>query len=322
MKPRILVTRSLPGTALARLDAECALTLFEEDTPIPRGMLLEMVAGVNGLLAMLTDPVDDAALAAAGDSLRVVSNYAVGFDNIDVAAATARGIPVGNTPGVLTETTADLAFALLMAAARRVVEGAHVCRRGEFTAWSPSMLLGWDVHGATLGILGMGRIGRAVARRARGFDMRVIFTGGSKVPPEGAERVSFDTLLEQSDFLSLHVPLTPDTERLIDQRALDRMKPSAVLINTARGPIIDQEALVAVLSEGRIACAALDVTTPEPLPAGHPLFGLENCIVVPHLGSASRATRARMADMAADNLLAGVRGERLPHCVNPTVYER
>lgn len=321
MKPRIVITRELPGSAVNRLGELCDVDLWREETPIPPEVLRAKVENVDGILTLLTDRVDEALLDAAGASLKVVSNYAVGFDNIDVAAATRRGIPVGNTPSVLTETTADLAFALMMAAARRITEGQDVCRSGGFKAWSPNLLLGWDVHGATLGILGMGRIGRAVARRGQGFDMTVLYTGGAKAEaPEGAEAVSSDTLLEQSDFLSLHVPLKPETTHLIDRGAFKKMKSTAVLINTARGPVVDQEALVDALRDGDIAYAALDVTTPEPLPEGHPLLGLPNCIVVPHLGSASHATRIKMADMAADNLLAGIRNERLPHCVNPEVF--
>jgi glyoxylate reductase len=320
VKPKILVTRALPGGAVERLRRAGDVTVFEGDLPIPREVLIERIGGVDGLLSLLTDRVDEAVLEAAGPTLKVVSNYAVGFDNIDVAAATKRRIPVGNTPGVLTETTADLAFALLMAGARRIEEGAALCRQKAFVAWSPTLLLGWDVHGATLGILGMGRIGRAVARRARGFGMKVIFTGGSGEAPEGALRVGLDTLLEQSDFLSLHAPLNDGTRHLIDRRAFERMKPSAVLVNTARGPVIDHDAMVEALSAGRIAGAALDVTDPEPLPDDHPLLALDNCLIVPHLGSGSHATRAKMADMAADNLIAGLRGDRLPHCVNPAVY--
>jgi len=244
---------------------------------------------------------------------------------VDVEAATARAIPVGNTPGVLTETTADMAFALLMAAARRIVEGAEYVKAGRWRTWGPQLFLGPDVHGATLGIVGMGRIGRQVARRATGFDMRILYfdpyCDPDRAPFVGPVlRCELDELLAESDFVSLHVPLSEDTQHLIDARALDRMKPTAVLVNTSRGPVVDSQALYEALLEGRIAYAALDVTDPEPLPADHPLLTLDNCLVVPHIASASHATRTRMAVMAAENLLAGVRGRPLPNCVNPEVY--
>jgi lactate dehydrogenase-like 2-hydroxyacid dehydrogenase len=229
---------------------------------------------------------------------------------------------VGHTPGVLTETTADMAFALLMAAARRIVEGVEYVRAGNWHTWHPRLLLGHDIHGATLGIVGMGRIGQAVTRRAAGFDMRVIyydpFCDPDKAPFEGvAVHCSLDQLLQESDFISLHVPLTGDTHHLIGEAALACVKPTAVLVNTARGPIVDADALYDALEGGRLAYAALDVTDPEPLPAGHKLLALPNCLVVPHIASASHATRNKMAVMAAENLLAGLRGTRLPHCVNP-----
>jgi glyoxylate reductase len=256
----------------------------------------------------------------------VISNYAVGYDNVDLAAATVRGIPVGNTPGVLTETTADMAFALLMAAARRVVEGAEYARAGRWRTWGPTLLLGHDVHGATLGIVGMGRIGQAVTRRASGFEMRVVYfdpycDSGKGPFVDVAVRCSLDELLAEADFISLHVPLSKETYHLIDANALAKTKPTAVLINTSRGPVVDHDALYEALVAGRIAYAALDVTEPEPLPADHRLLTLPNCLVVPHIASASWATRTRMAVMAAENLLAGLRGERLPHCVNPEVYK-
>jgi glyoxylate reductase len=244
---------------------------------------------------------------------------------VDVPAATTRGIPVGNTPGVLTETTADMAFALLMAAARRIVEGADYVRAGKWHTWGPTLLLGYDIHGATLGLVGLGRIGQSVARRAAGFDMNVIYYdpyGNEEVASAvGAEpRANLDDLLAEADFVSLHVPLSKDTHRLIDAEALGRMKSTSVLINTSRGPVVDPEALYDALVEGQLAYAALDVTDPEPLPTGHKLLTLPNCLVVPHVASASWATRTRMAVMAAENLLAGLRGERLPNCVNPQVY--
>lgn len=319
---KVFVTRTLPGTALEEAAQVCDMTVWPEDRPPNREELRKQVEGKTGVLAMLTDPID-APLIKAVPSLKVVSNYAVGFDNIDVPAATAAGIAVGNTPDVLTDATADLAFSLLMAAARRLTEGWTTSRTGQFKIWSPTMLLGTDVHGATLGIVGMGRIGRAVARRARGFDMKVQFCAGSRALPdevEGATRTDFDILLRTSDFISLHVPLKATTRHLIDERAFGLMQPTSILINTARGPVVDQDALLYALETGAIGGAALDVTTPEPLPMEHPLFQLDNCIIIPHLGSATRHTREKMAKMAVENLLAGLRGERLPNCVNPEVY--
>ncbi|HUT79469.1 MAG TPA: D-glycerate dehydrogenase [Polyangia bacterium] len=320
MKPRVLVTRRIPETGLEMLRGACAVDVREGDLPPSRDELIERVPGARGLLCLLTDPVD-AGVIAAGADLSVISTYAVGFDNIDVAAATARGIPVGNTPGVLTETTADLAWSLLMSAARRIVEGADFSRAGKWKTWGPTLLLGRDVHGATLGLHGFGRIGRAMARRAGGFGMRVLYCDPN-VPgteADGATPVDFDTLLRVSDFLSLHAPLTPATRGLLGAAALARMKPGAVLINTARGPMVDHDALLDGLRGGNPGYAALDVTDPEPLPAGHPLYVQPNCLIVPHLGSASVATRTLMARMAAENLLAGLRDEPLPNCVNPQV---
>lgn len=324
-KPKVFVTRIIPAGGLDRVRESCQADVWTGELPPPRDLLLERVRGVDGLLALLTDRVDAELLDAAGPGLKVISNFAVGYDNVDVPQATARGIPVGNTPGVLTETTADLAFALLMAAARRVVEGADYVRAGEWHTWGPTLLLGYDVYGATLGIVGLGRIGRALARRAAGFEMRVLyydpFCDAGKGAAQGAEvRCTLDELLAESDFISLHVPLTAATHHLIGARALAQVKPSAVLVNTSRGPVVDPDALYDALASGQLAYAALDVTEPEPLPAGHKLLTLPNCLVVPHIASASHATRTRMAHMAADNLLAGLRGTRLPHCVNPEVY--
>lgn len=325
-RPRVFVARVIPDEGLDPLRAACEVDLWEDELPPPRAELLRRVAGADGLLALLTDRVDDELLDAAGPGLRVVSNYAVGFDNVDVPACTRRRIPVGNTPGVLTETTADLAWTLLMAAARRVAEGDRYVRAGRWKTWGPLLLLGPDVHGATLGIVGFGRIGQAVARRAAGFGMRILYHDVSRVPEDverelGATFVALPELLAAADFVSLHVNLTPETRNLIDAAALRSMKPMAVLVNTSRGPVVDSEALTEALRAGEIWAAALDVTDPEPLPADHPLIGLDNCVVVPHIASASRATRGKMAVMAAANLLAGLRGERLPTPVNPEVYD-
>ena len=261
---------------------------------------------------------------AAGGSLRVISQMAVGFDNIDIVAATERGIPVGNTPGVLTDTTVDFAFALLMAAARRIVEGERYVKDGNWVTWEPTLLMGQDVHDATLGLVGLGRIGQGMARRARGFGMRVIYSDPTADEAEGkeleAEAYELDDLLAESDFVSLHVPLTPETTHLMGKREFELMKPSAILINTARGPAVDPSALYQALKEGEIAYAALDVTEPEPISVDDPLLTLDNCLIVPHIASSSLATRSRMATMAAENLEAGLNGAELPHCVNPEVY--
>ncbi len=275
---------------------------------------------------MLTDRVDDAFLDAAGGQLRVVSNMAVGFDNIDVPACTRRGVAVGNTPGVLTETTADLTWALILAVARRLPEGERFVRSGGWRAWSPIHQLGLDIHGSTLGIVGFGRIGQAVARRALGFGMSVLYASRNRVDPAdeaslNASWVPFRELLERADVVSLHVDFNPSTRRLIDAGAIRRMKSSAILVNTTRGPVVDPTALFEALRDGVIRAAALDVTDPEPIPMDDPLLSLENCLIVPHIGSATEATRGEMAAMAAANLLAGVRGERLPTPANPEVYE-
>jgi len=324
-RPRVFVTRVIPDEGLEPVREACDVDLWTEELPPPRDELLRRVAGVDGLLSLLTDAVDDELLDAAGAQLKVVSNFAVGFDNIDVEACTRRRIPAGNTPGVLAETTADLAFALLMAAARRIPEGVDHVRDGRWLTWGPMLLMGVDVHGATLGIVGFGRIGREMARRARGFGMRILYQDVHPATAEdeaelGARRVEMDELLSESDFISLHVNLTDETHHLIDADALRAMKPTAVLVNTSRGPVVDPDALESALRGGEIFAAGLDVTDPEPLPSDHPLVALPNCIVVPHIASASRVTRGKMAAMAAANLLSGVRGERLPTPINPEVY--
>jgi lactate dehydrogenase-like 2-hydroxyacid dehydrogenase len=319
------VARVIPDEGLDPIREATELDLWTDELPPPRDELLRRVAGVDGLLSLLTDRVDDELLDAAGAQLKVVSNYAVGFDNIDVAACTRRRIPAGNTPGVLTETTADLAFALLMAAARRIDEGSRYVRAGNWRTWGPLLLLGVDVHGATLGVVGFGRIGREMAKRAGGFGMRVLYHDVQRGTEDDeralhATHVDLDTLLAEADFVTLHVNLTDETHHLIDAGALARMKPTAVLVNTSRGPVVDHAALHEALRDRRIFAAALDVTDPEPLPADSPLLGLDNCLVVPHIASASRVTRGRMAAIAAENLLTGLRGDRLPQCVNPEVY--
>jgi len=323
IKPNVYVTRAIPENGLKMVHDACRADVWDEEIPPPRETLLEQIAGRDGLLCLLTDPIDAEVMDAAGPQLKVISNYAVGYDNIDLEAATERSILVTNTPGILTDTTADFAFALLMAGARRVVEGMDYVREGRWKTWGPRLLTGQDVHGATLGVIGMGRIGTAVCRRARGFDMETLYVDPGCAPEKaeevGAKCVNLDTLLRESDFVTLHVPLTDETKHMIDAKAFEKMKPSAVLINTARGPIIDSDALYRALTDGQIAAAALDVTHPEPLPVDHRLLTLPNLIVCPHIASSSVATRSKMATTAARNLIAGLRGERPPHPVNPKV---
>ncbi len=323
-KPKVFVTRRIPEKGLALIRDFCDLDLWPDEMPPTRAELLRHVRGVEGLLSLLTERIDGEVMEAAGAQLKVISNLAVGFDNIDVEAATARKIPIGNTPDVLTDATADFAFALLMAVARRIPEAERYVHEGRWKTWGPMVLLGAELTGATLGLIGFGRIGKAMARRAQGFHMRVIYYDPQETQPEAdmpASRVDFERLLAESDFVSLHTPLTADTRHLIDARALAHMKPNAILINTARGPVVDPEALYQALKEKRILGAGLDVTEPEPLPADSPLLTLDNLVITPHIASGSQATRAQMAWMAARNLIAGVKGEPLPNCVNPEVYK-
>lgn len=319
-KPRVFVTRTIPEGGLRLVREACDMTLWEDDLPPPHDVLLAKAHDCDGLLSLLTDRIDGALIDSC-PKLRVVSNYAVGFDNITVPDATARGVLVGNTPGVLTETTADFAFALLMAAARCIPEGIDYVRAGKWQTWGPLLLLGHDIHHATLGLVGLGRIGAEMAKRAKGFDMRVVYTDVMRredlEASLGLEYASLDEVLAQSDFISVHTPLTTETRGLLGPAAFGKMKRTAIVINTARGPIINTDALVDALRNQVIAGAALDVTDPEPLPADHPLVQLPNCIVVPHIASASHHTRTRMAEIAAENLLAGLRGEPLPAGLNP-----
>jgi glyoxylate reductase len=303
---RVFVTRRLVGDGLERLAAAGhEVDLWDEPVPPSHATLIARARRADALLCTLSDRID-ADLLAACAHLRVVANYAVGVDNVDLAAAEALGIPVGNTPDVLTDATADLAFALLLAAARRLPQLSQAVKDGGWGPWQPDGFLGHDVVGTTLGIVGAGRIGEAVARRAAGFDMRILRStsrGGTPLPE----------LLAQADFVSLHVPLTPQTRHLLDAQALARMKPTAILVNTARGPVVDTEALVAALRAGTIAGAALDVTDPEPLPPDHPLLQAPNVLVLPHVGSATPRTRGAMTELAVDNVLAALGGELLPH---------
>ena len=322
---KVFVTRQLPAS-LAPLEQIAEVEVWTEPQPPPHTLLMEQAIASDGLLCLLTDPIDSAMLSSATD-LKVVSQMAVGYDNIDIETATHLGIPVGHTPGVLTNATADLTWALLMAAARRVVEGDRFTRSGQWNTWDPAGLLGLDLVGATLGIVGLGRIGTAVARRALGFDMHVLYTSPNPKSPEleqelKARRVKLEELLAESDVVAVHTPLSPSTYHLFGDRQFQQMKSSAIFINTARGSIVDPAALHRALSTGAIAAAAIDVTDPEPIEVTNPLLTLKNLIITPHIGSASHATRKKMAQMAIANVIAGLKGERLPHCVNPDVYRQ
>lgn len=319
MSPHVFITRQIAPAALERIAQVCDVDVWEGEMPPPYAVLADRARGADGMLTMITDRIDGAVMDAAGGSLRVISNMAVGYNNIDVAAAQARGIAIGNTPGVLTNATADLTMALLLAWARRIVEGVEYIRAGEWRTWHPDQLLGRDLAGATLGILGFGRIGQAVARRALAFDMQVIAYSPSLTEGDaqaaGVRRVAAETLLREADFVSIHTPYSRQTHHLINAEALALMKPTAVLINTSRGGVVDQAELTLALERGLIAGAALDVTDPEPMREDDPLLQLNNVIVVPHIGSATQQTRERMALMAADNLIAGVSGRPLPNAV-------
>ncbi len=315
--PKVYVTRQIPRAGLDLLAQSCELEVWDRELPPGREELLRGVAEADALVSLLTDSITDEIIAAA-PHLKVIANYAVGYENVDVAAATARGIVITNTPDALTETTADFAWALMLAAARRIPEGIEYVRAGRWRTWGPELLLGPDVWGATLGLVGLGRIGSAVARRAQGFGMSVLYHTPSPHPEaqDLAAWTELDDLLTRADFVSIHTPLTPKTRGLIDARRLALMKPGAVLINTARGPVVDSTALYDALHAGKLFAAGLDVTDPEPLAADHPLLSLPNCIVVPHIASASYATRERMAVMCARNALAVLRGEPAPNAVN------
>jgi len=324
--PKVFVTRPIPRTGLQLLvDAfgKASVTVSPHDRVITREELLAGVKGVDGLLPILTDTVDAAVMNAAGPQLKIIANFAVGYDNIDVAAATKRNIAVTNTPGVLTDTTADLAWAILMCVARRISESERCLRAGKWAGWGPQFMLGVDVHGKTLGIFGMGRIGRAVARRAAGFGMRIIYHDSARLE-EAAEKhlnatyVAKETLVTESDFISIHVPFLPETTHAFGAAELKAMKKTACLINTSRGPIVDEAELASALKAGEIFAAGLDVYEQEP--KVHPaLLECENAVLVPHLGSASRDTRGKMAEIAAGNIVALLKGETPPNCVNPEV---
>ena len=320
----MFVTRRLPDdaleAALAPLD-DVVVDVWEGDGPPPPEVLRTRGAGAVGLVPMLTETVDEALLEACAD-LEVVASMGVGYDHVDVAALTRRGIPLGNTPDVVTSATAELAFALVLAVARRIAEAQAFVAAGRWRSWEPGLLLGRELAGTTLGVVGLGRIGQAVARRALGFDMVVIGTRRSGVPVRGVEIVELPELLARADVVSLHVPLEPATRHLIGQAELAAMRPGAILVNTARGPIVDPVALAEALASGHLGGAGLDVTEPEPIGPDDPLLGLDGCVVLPHVGSATTATRKAMARRVGENLVAGLTGRRLPYCVNPEVYDR
>ena len=323
VKPKVFVTRIIPDAGLSKIRQQCDTEVWSDPLPPPYALLRQKVAACDGLVALLTDQID-AALMDAAPRLRVVSNFAVGFNNIDIPAATARGIAVGNTPGVLTGATADMAFCLLIGAARRLVEGHQYSLSGRWKTWEPLGHLGQDLAGRTLGVVGMGRIGYALARRCRGgWDMNILYHDVHRHEQAerelGARSVDVDTLLRESDFISLHADLNEQTRGMIGRAELGKMKPTAVLVNSARGPLIDTKALTEALRSGTIFAAGLDVTDPEPLPPDDPLLRLPNVIVAPHIASATVGTRNAMAEICAANLLAGLAGQPLPAWVNPEV---
>jgi len=316
---KILVSGKLPGVAVVRLKERHQVDVDAFERPMDRRDLMEKVCDRDGLLCMITDKIDSELMEKA-PNLRMIANFGVGYDNIDIDEATARGIWVSNTPGVLTDATADLTFALILASARRLVEGDKIVRAGQWTHWGPSVFLGSEVTGKTLGIIGMGTIGKAVAKRARGFDMRVVYYNRNRVPESdesalNAAYCDMDTLLSTSDFVTLHVALTPQTRQLIGQRELQLMKRSSFLINASRGPVVDETALVDALRSRKIAGAGLDVYENEPATA-EGLTELDNVVLAPHIGSATIETRTRMAQLAVTNLLAGLEGEIPPNCLN------
>ena len=325
MTMKSYVSRNIAEDAITLLRGELDVWVWQEDRAIPQEILRAECADADGLLCMLTDKIDTDFLDAV-PNLKAISTMAVGYDNISVPACTERGIPIGHTPGVLTETTADLAFALILATGRRIHESEQFLRAGQWTQWSPNLLTGSDVHHATLGIVGMGRIGYEVARRAFGFQMQIVYHSRSsheEVEQDfGAIWQPLDILLEQSDWVSVHTPLNAETRHLLGAEQFARMKPTATIINTARGTVIDEDALIEALQTGQIAGAGLDVYTIEPLAMNSPLLTLPNVTLVPHIGSATVATRRNMALLAARNLIAGLRGEPMPHCINPEAQNR
>jgi glyoxylate reductase len=319
MKPKVYITRKLPDQVVEKIQQTCEIEMWDdEDKPVPREVLLEKVIGIDGLYCLLTEQIDKDLLDKA-KNLKVISNMAVGYNNIDIEAANHKGITITNTPGVLTETTADLTFALLMATSRRIIEASSYLREGSWNTWSPMQLTGQDVYGATLGIIGMGRIGEAVAKRAKGFNMKIVYYNRSR--KEGVEEdlgiqyLEMETLLQESDFVVIMTPYSPETKNLISHHELGLMKRSGILINTARGGIVNEDALYTALCNGNIWAAGLDVFEKEPVSLEHPLLSLPNVVALPHIGSASIKTRLKMADLAAENLIKGVQGLTPLHVV-------
>jgi len=314
MKPKVLVTRKIPQEIVEKIEAVCTVEMWEEEEmPIPREVLEKKIVDAEGLFCLLTETVDSALLDKA-KKLKVVSNMAVGYNNIDIEAAKQRGITVTNTPGVLTETTADLTFALIMATSRRLIEASRYLHNGEWKTWSPMQLTGQDIFGATMGIIGMGRIGEAVAKRAKGFNMEILYHNRNHRPELesklGVQYVEVDELLQRSDFVVVMTPYTKETVNLIAERELSLMKKSAILINTARGGIVNEEALYRALKNNEIWAAGLDVFETEPVSLDNPLLSLPNVVALPHIGSASIKTRLKMAELAADNLIKGVTNQK------------
>lgn len=324
-KPKVVVSRNTPGLEESPLFTECEVWVWPEDTVCPQEELRKRIGDAEGLIATPFDPIREDMIAAA-PKLRCVSNYGVGVDNLDLKALTARGIPAGNTPGVVTEATADMAMALLLSMSRNIVPAANFVKARQWKQWTPTLHISNDVFGKTLGIVGMGRIGQAIARRALGFSMRLLYNTRHRVPEAeqqyGAEHRSFDGLLRESDIVVLICPLTPETRYMVNDAAFAKMKPTAMLVNSARGPVVDPKALYRALSTGRIRAAALDVTDPEPIPPDDPLLTLDNLIIVPHISTSTWETRRKMTEITVQNLLNGLNGRPLLHCVNPEVYRQ
>jgi glyoxylate reductase len=326
MTQKVFVTRKIPQEGLDIVTGKLDVKVWSSQQPPKKSEIIELAKDCQGLITLLSDPID-ADLISKLPNLKVIAQYAVGYDNIDIDEATRRGIIVTNTPGVLTETTADLTWSLIMASARRLLEADKYVREGNWNvAWGPELLLGSDIHGATLGIVGMGRIGQAVARRAKGFNMQVLYHSRSHnkeiaalEKSVGAKSASLESLLRESDIVTLHVPLTPETHHMIGANELAMMKEDSILINTSRGQVVDQDALYGALSSGQIGGAGLDVFREEPISKDSPFFGLPNVILVPHIGSASKMTRATMATMCAENILIALNGEKPPNIINPEV---
>jgi glyoxylate reductase len=322
-KPRVFVSRLLPQIGLDRIAAACDMEVWPEQLPPPHDILKSKIKDCDGLVSLLTDKIDGPLLDAA-PKLRVVSNFAVGFNNIDVAACTERGIAVGNTPGVLTDATADMAMVLLLAASRRLVESVNDAKSGRWKTWEPVGWLGQELANRTVGIVGMGRIGFAFAKRCRlGWNMKVLYSdvnhNDTAEKEFGATRVELDSLLKDSDFVSVHTDLNPQTKGMFNASLFAKMKKTAVFINTARGPLVDQPALAEALRNGTIFAAGLDVTDPEPLPLSNELYHLSNCVIAPHIASATVQTRDEMARICAENVIAGATGGKLTAPVNPEV---